>query len=106
MKEQEKNMEEETRSSAEADRVRGVLIGLLAGDQNGGPVRACIPSRTFARLVLKLTRVGMALRLAESLVLKEGYDRDDVVSRYYNWHRGPPHDSGTFNFCGFAQIDD
>jgi ADP-ribosyl-[dinitrogen reductase] hydrolase len=53
------------------DRVRGTLLGLVAGDKNGGPAR-------------------MALRLAESLIVKNVYDRDDVIDRYLSWHKGPP----------------
>eukprot|EP01116_Phalansterium_solitarium_P006254 TRINITY_DN18561_c0_g1_i1.p1 TRINITY_DN18561_c0_g1~~TRINITY_DN18561_c0_g1_i1.p1 ORF type:complete len:276 (+),score=55.56 TRINITY_DN18561_c0_g1_i1:93-920(+) len=55
------------------DRCRGALLGLAAGDRNGGPVR-------------------MAVRLAESLADKQAFDRDDVVGRYYNWFKGPPLD--------------
>jgi len=51
----------------------GVLIGLAAGDRNGGPVR-------------------MAVRLAESLVDNKTYNRNDIIQRYFNWFQGPPHD--------------
>ncbi|KAL6040080.1 ADP-ribosylglycohydrolase, variant 2 [Balamuthia mandrillaris] len=49
-------------------------MGLCAGDRNGGPVR-------------------MAVRLAESLVEKQTYDREDVIRRYHAWHKGPPYDT-------------
>jgi hypothetical protein len=37
----------------------------------------------------------MSIRLAESLHDQGRFDRDDVVLRYANWHKGPPHDSGS-----------
>jgi len=55
------------------DRVSGLLWGLAAGDRNGGPIR-------------------MALRLAESLLQYNTYNRKDVIDRYYKWFKGPPHD--------------
>jgi ADP-ribosylglycohydrolase len=57
------------------DRCRGVLLGLGAGDRNGGPVR-------------------MALRLAESLLARGGFDRADVLRRYVDWWRADGQDSG------------
>ena len=45
------------------DRCRGVLVGLAAGDQIGGPIR-------------------MALRLAESLLGCGGFDPADILNRY------------------------
>ena len=48
------------------DRCQGVLIGLAAGDRNGGPIR-------------------MAVRLAESLLERNGFDPADVVERYLRW---------------------
>ena len=50
----------------DADRVRGVLLGLAAGDRNGGPIR-------------------MAKRLAESLAARRAFDRDDVARRWHEW---------------------
>ena len=46
-----------------ADRCRGVLVGLAAGDRIGGPVR-------------------MAVRLAESLTARNGFAPPDVLDRY------------------------
>lgn len=57
------------------DRVAGVLIGLAAGDENGGPTE-------------------MALRLAESLLELRRYDPDDVFARYLDWHREGSYDTG------------
>ncbi|PRP83307.1 hypothetical protein PROFUN_09519 [Planoprotostelium fungivorum] len=55
------------------DRCRGVLLGLASGDRNGGPMR-------------------MSIRLVESLLANTSYQQSDVIERYYNWFRGPPHD--------------
>ena len=65
------------------DRCAGVMWGLAAGDKNGGPIR-------------------MAILLAESLVAKSGYDRDNTISKYNGWFLGkdsePCFDTGnTFN---------
>ena len=57
------------------DRAAGVLIGLAAGDRIGGPVR-------------------MALRLAESLVERDGFDISDVGERYVNWWGDGAFDTG------------
>lgn len=56
------------------DRAKGVLLGIAAGDRNGGPIR-------------------MAVRLGESLNERGGFEREDVVKRYLAWFRGPPHDA-------------
>lgn len=58
-----------------ADRCRGVLLGLAAGDRNGGPIR-------------------MALRLAESLIDCGGFDPSDVLGRYLRWWREGAFDTG------------
>ena len=50
------------------DRCRGVLLGLAAGDRNGGPIR-------------------MAVRLAESLLELGRFDPQDIVGRYLRWWR-------------------
>jgi ADP-ribosylglycohydrolase len=57
------------------DRCRGVLLGLAAGDRNGGPVR-------------------MALRLAQSLLARGDFDGADVLRRYVDWWRVDGQDSG------------
>jgi ADP-ribosylglycohydrolase len=61
--------------NAVRDRCRGVLLGLAAGDRNGGPVR-------------------MALRLAESLLARGDFDPADVLRRYVDWWRADGQDSG------------
>lgn len=58
-----------------ADRCRGVLTGLAAGDQIGGPIR-------------------MAVRLAESLLCCGGFDPEDVLRRYLHWWREGAFDTG------------
>jgi ADP-ribosyl-[dinitrogen reductase] hydrolase len=57
------------------DRAAGVLIGLAAGDRIGGPVR-------------------MALRFAQSLVERDGFDISDVGERYVSWWLEGAFDSG------------
>jgi hypothetical protein len=51
------------------DRCRGVLVGLAAGDRNGGTIR-------------------MAMRLAESLLDCGDFDVADILKRYLRrWQR-------------------
>jgi len=57
------------------DRCRGVLLGLAAGDLNGGPTR-------------------MALRLADSLLDSGGFDAADISRRYVQWWRVDGVDTG------------
>jgi ADP-ribosyl-[dinitrogen reductase] hydrolase len=57
------------------DRVLGVLLGLAAGDRNGGPIR-------------------MALRVAESLLDRGAFDLEDIGARYLDWWRGGAFDTG------------
>ena len=57
------------------DRIRGVLLGLAAGDRNGGPIR-------------------MAVRLAESLSDRRQFDPEDILSRYLAWWRDGAFDTG------------
>jgi ADP-ribosylglycohydrolase len=58
-----------------ADRCRGVLLGLAAGDRNGGPIRT-------------------AVRLAESLRELGGFDPADILERYLHWWREGAFDTG------------
>jgi len=57
------------------DRIIGLLLGLAAGDQIGGPVR-------------------MALRVAESLRDRGGFDVSDIGARYLEWWRSGAFDTG------------
>lgn len=57
------------------DRVHGTLLGLAAGDRNGGPAQ-------------------MAIRLAGSLAQLGRYDREDVLDRYLAWWREEGFDAG------------
>ena len=59
----------------QADRVAGVVLGLAAGDRNGGPIE-------------------LAARLAESLAERGAFDRDDVFRRYLAWHAEGAFDTG------------
>ncbi len=56
-------------------RVRGVLLGLAAGDRNSGPT-------------------NMAVRFAESLVANKQLDLHDVGARYLAWWREGAMDTG------------
>src|ERR1700722_10030353 len=58
-----------------ANRCRGVLIGLAAGDRIGGPIR-------------------MAVRLAERLLDCRGFNPADVLKRYLHWWREGAFDTG------------
>src|SRR5262245_1043061 len=62
-------------SDSTTDRGRGVLVGLAAGDRIGGPVR-------------------MAVRLAQSLLDRGGFDPTDVHDRYLRWWREGAFDTG------------
>jgi ADP-ribosylglycohydrolase len=68
------------------DRVEGILIGLAAGDRNGGPLR-------------------MALRLAESLIALQRFDRADVLQRYLAWWNAGGFDTGPVAAEVFRLID-
>ncbi len=57
------------------DRVKGIFIGLAAGDKNGGPIR-------------------MALRLAQSLHGRNAFDVVDIGERYLAWWRQGGFDTG------------
>ena len=71
-----------TTTTAE-DRCRGVLVGLAAGDQIGGPLR-------------------MALRLSESLLECGGFDTSDILNRYLAWWREGAFDTGPVSERAFA----
>jgi ADP-ribosylglycohydrolase len=62
-------------SGAAQDRCRGVLLGLVAGDRNGGPSH-------------------MAVRLAESLVTRGAFDSLDILNRYRAWWHEGAFDTG------------
>ena len=57
------------------DRIAGILIGIAAGDRNGGPIQ-------------------MAIRVAESLVAKNGLDLVDISDRYLAWWLDGAFDTG------------
>jgi ADP-ribosylglycohydrolase len=68
------------------DRIRGVLLGLAAGDRNGGPTR-------------------MAVRLAESLSDRRQFDPEDILSRYLAWWRDGAFDTGPTTAKVLALVD-
>ncbi len=57
------------------DRVRGVLVGLAAGDRIGGPI-------------------NMVIRVAESLLDCRRFDLDHIAARYSQWWREGAFDTG------------
>jgi ADP-ribosylglycohydrolase len=68
------------------DRIRGALLGLAAGDRNGGPVR-------------------MAVRLAESLSERRRFDPEDILPRYLAWWRDGAFDTGPTTAAVLSLID-
>jgi ADP-ribosyl-[dinitrogen reductase] hydrolase len=58
-----------------ADRCRGLLLGLVAGDKNGGPM--C-----------------MAMHVAESLRDRRRFDPADILQRYVDWWKAGAFDTG------------
>ena len=68
------------------NRIRGVLLGLAAGDRNGGPIR-------------------MAVRLAESLSERWRFDPEDILARYLAWWRDGAFDTGPTTAAVLSLID-
>jgi len=68
------------------DRVEGILLGLAAGDRNGGPIR-------------------MAVRLAESLIGCGNVDVDDIGERYLDWWHNGAFDTGPTAARVFGLVD-
>ncbi len=62
------------------DRIRGLLLGLAAGDAYGHAMHG-LPAGAWS------DKTAMALCLAESLVSRGGTDPADQVERYQDWHR-------------------
>mgnify|MGYP001819450472 CR=1 FL=1 len=75
-----------SKSGPVTDRVEGLLLGLAAGDRNGGPTR-------------------MAVRLAESLVHRGEVDVDDMAGRYLDWWHDGAFDTGPTAAAVFALVD-
>lgn len=69
-----------------ADRARGILLGLAAGDRNGGPIR-------------------MAVRLAESLAQRSAFDAADIGARYLDWWHNGAFDTGPTASRVFQLVD-
>lgn len=68
------------------DHVEGILLGLAAGDRNGGPIR-------------------MAVRLAESLVESGNVDVNDIGARYLAWWNEGAFDTGPTAAHAFTLVD-
>jgi ADP-ribosyl-[dinitrogen reductase] hydrolase len=62
------------------DRVRGMLLGLAAGDALGHAIHG-LPAGAWS------DKTAMALCLAESLASQDGPDAVDQVARYHEWQR-------------------
>jgi ADP-ribosyl-[dinitrogen reductase] hydrolase len=62
------------------------LLGLVAGDRNGGPQR-------------------LALRLAESLVARQRFEPEDVLERYLQWWRAGGFDTGPIAAAVFGLVE-
>ena len=72
-------------TSTAEDRCQGVLVGLAAGDQIGGPIR-------------------MAERLAESLLDCGGFNPSNILERYLAWWREGAFDTGPVSDRVFALL--
>ncbi|HEY3766206.1 MAG TPA: ADP-ribosylglycohydrolase family protein [Gaiellales bacterium] len=98
------------RGDGAAERARGALLGLAAGDALGAAVEWLHPDQIHARYGGALRDLvasppwergewtddtAMAVELATSLAEKGGYDDDDVFSRYVMWARSGPKDIGS-----------
>jgi ADP-ribosylglycohydrolase len=68
------------------NRVKGILLGLGAGDKIGGPLR-------------------MALQVADSLVHCNGFDVDDIAVRYLKWWRQEGFDTGPTSDMVFKRVN-
>jgi ADP-ribosylglycohydrolase len=62
------------------DRVRGMLLGLAAGDALGHAIHG-LPAGAWS------DKTAMALCLAESFISQGGFDPADQVERYQEWQR-------------------
>lgn len=67
------------------DRIRGLLFGLAAGDQIGGPIR-------------------MAMQLSKSLLDRDGFDEKSVLRHYYTWWNEAGFDTGYVAHSVFAKM--
>jgi len=75
------------RHSKLQDRVKGVLLGLAAGDRIGGPTR-------------------MATLLGESLIENSTFERNDVGRKYFDWWEIDGLDAGLVNNKVFGLVSD
>jgi ADP-ribosyl-[dinitrogen reductase] hydrolase len=96
--------------NTEAERARGCLRGLACGDALGRPVEFKSADRierehgTVTEMLADGTHgqpagtitddTDLALCIAESLVANDGFDPDDVATRFVGWLDGGPFDVG------------
>lgn len=71
-----------------ADRVRGALLGLAAGDAAGAAFQVGHEAATWTQ------HTALALCLAESLLECRRFDARDQMERYVRWHRDGHLDAG------------
>lgn len=103
-------------------RAQGCLLGQLSGDALGSAVEfrsAAEIARSHPGGVRDLTNGGtwgliagqptddseMALALARSLVLRNGFDMDAVVRAYFDWCASKPFDIGGTTASGIAALE-
>jgi len=102
------------------ERYIGCMLGLGAGDALGAPVEFMSPSQIRIKHGIVKNMIGggwlqarpgettddtaMALALAESLLEKRGFDREDVAKRYVEWLRTGPKDVGNTIVASLKRI--
>ncbi len=81
------NAERTATNSEPSHRATGVLIGLAAGDRNGGPIR-------------------MAIRLAESILEQKTYNIGAVAESYLRWWQEGAFDTGATTGAVLQKLND
>lgn len=66
-----------------SDRVRGILLGLCAGDRNGGPVRMALELAGYLLACGGTFRAGELLERYVSWFVREGFDTGPVAERVF-----------------------
>ena len=103
------------------DKYQGCLIGLAVGDALGGPLEFMSREQILIKHGEVREMIGggwlhlrpgeftddteMMLCLAESLVDKKVFDREDVSRRYLEWFRTQPRDIGNITRAALSALD-
>lgn len=66
-----------------SDRVRGILLGLYAGDRNGGPIRMALELAEYLLACGRRFRTEELLQRYVSWLLREGFDTGPVAQRVF-----------------------